>query len=260
MTMKSSILRPAALALALFGAWALAGCRGGSTPGFNAAQEWERIDKQAQDLKAVRSQMEALRSQLDRWEVLAADPQAGGDRPSEPESALREKLDALRRDRYKGAATAFWDNLTLFLDRSLNDPKLKAAPETAKAVGLFAAESVALARDRIREEGRYDQAVEVLEQALRHAPDHAGVKAELAKARSFQRLTRERFDQAAAGLTMPAVRELCGVSAPGAVQQRTEKGRTLTAWLYPREDGNWAALFFQDGRLYEKSWDAQPRP
>jgi hypothetical protein len=50
------------------------------------------------------------------------------------------------------------------------------------------------------------------------------------------------------------------VPAPAAVQERSEKGRTLTAWLYPRDDGAWAALFFQDGLLYEKTWDAQPKP
>lgn len=253
--------RWAPVALSLVALWALSACRGGSNPGFNAAQEWGRIDKQAQDLRAVRSKMDDLRTQLDRWEE-AADPKsaAAADPPAEPAAALRDRLEALRKDQYRGAATAFWDNLTLFLDRTLNDPRLKAAPETARAVDLFVRESIVLAWERIREEGRYDRAVEILEQALRHAPADTALKASLDEVRSFQRLSRERFDQAENGLTMPAVRALCGVPAPGAVQERTEKGRVLTAWLYPREDGNWAALFFQDGRLYDKAWDAQPKP
>jgi tetratricopeptide (TPR) repeat protein len=206
--------------------------------------------------------MDDLRAQLDRWEAAAYDPKgaAAEGLPSEPAAVLQERLEALRGDAYRDAATAFWDTLTLFLDRTLNNAGLKASPEAARAVDLFADESIALARELVREEGRYDRAVEVLEQALRHAPDHAGVKAEMEATRPFLRLARERFDRAEAGMTMPAVRKLCGVPAPSAMQERTEKGRALTAWLYPNEDGGWAALFFDGGRLYEKSWDTQPAP
>jgi len=241
---------------ALLALWALGGCGGGSTPGFNAAQEWGRIEKQAQDLRAVRAQMDTIRGQLDRWE---ADPKGAGTEGLEPAPVLKERLEGLRKDKYRDAATAFWDNLTLFLDRALNDSQLKTSPEAAKAVSLFADESLALARERIREEGRYDRAVEILELALKHDPGRAALKTELEKARSYLRLTRERFDKAQTGMTMPAVRELCGTAAPAAVQERSEGGHTLTAWLYPREDGAWAVLFFQDGRLYDKSWDAQPK-
>ena len=237
----------------------MAGCRGGSTPGFNAAQEWGRIEKQALDLRAVRAQMDALRAQIDRWNAAEGGAKAAG-LPAESAVALKERLEGLRKDKYRDAATAFWDNLTLFMDRALNDSRLKSSPETAKAVRLFAEESLALARERVRDEGRYDRAVEVLEQALRHDPGNAALKAELETARGFLRLTRDRFDRVQTGMTMPAVRALCGVPAPTSIQESEEKGRTLTAWLYPREDGAWAALFFQDGRLYEKTWDAQPKP
>lgn len=247
-------------ALPLLALWVMTGCRGGSNPGFNAAQEWGRIEKQAQDLRAVRAQMEDLRAQLDRWEAVEGNPKGASTAGLEPAPVLKERLEGLRKDKYRDAATAFWDNLTLFLDRALNDSQLKSSPEATAAVGLFADESLALARERIREEGRYDRAVEILELALKHDPGRAALKTELEKARSFLRLTKERFDSAQTGMTMPAVRELCGVPAPAAVQERSDGGRTLTAWLYPREDGVWAALFFQNGRLYDKSWEAQPKP
>lgn len=259
MIIHSFPARVLSASLPLLALLATAGCRGGSNPGFNPAQEWGRIEKQAQDMRAVRAQMDDLRSQLDRWEAAAGDPKAAG-LPSESAVVLQDRLEALRKDKHRNAATAFWDNLTLFLDRTLNDPRLKKAPEAARAVRLFSDESVALARERVREEGRYDRAAEVLEQALKHDPDYPPLKAELEKARSFQHLTRERFDGARTGMTMSAARDLCGVPAPTAVQERTEKGCTLTAWLYPRADGAWAALFFQDGLLYEKTWDAQPKP
>jgi tetratricopeptide (TPR) repeat protein len=246
MTIRTLILRagralPAALLLLT------AGCNGGSTPGFNAAQEWGRIQKQGQDLTALRAQEDSLRADLDRWEAAAGDPKAA-------------PVQGLRKGKLREAATAFWDNLTLFLDRVLNDPRLKGSAEAGKAVRLFVDESIALAKDRVREEGRYDQAAEVLQQALRHDPTNAALKMELEKVRAFQRLARDRFDRVRDGMTMPAVRELCGVPSDAAVQERTEKNRTLTAWLFPREDGNWAAVFFQDGRVYDKAWDARPKP
>ena len=259
MTIRSFFARWPLAALPFLALLTTAGCRGGSSPGFNAAQEWGRIDKQAQDLRAVRTQMDALRAQLERWEAAAGNPKAA-DLPSESAAVLKERLETLRKDKYRNAVTAFWDNLTLFMDRALNDSQLKSSPEAAKAARLFADESITLALERVRDEGRYDRAIEVLEQAIKYDPDYPLLKAELARTRSFLRLTRERFERVETGMTMPAARALCGVPAPAAIQERTEKGRTLTAWLYPRDDGAWAALFFQDGLLYEKSWDAQPKP
>ena len=136
--------------------------------------------------------MDDLRSRLDRWEAAAADPDSASVAGLEPAPVLKEQLESLRKDKHRNAATAFWDNLTLFLDRTLNDPRLSKTPEAAKAVRLFSDESIALARERIREEGRYDRAIEVLEQAQKHDPDHAPLNAELEKARSFQFLARAR--------------------------------------------------------------------
>jgi hypothetical protein len=230
--------------------------------GFDAALEWANLEKQVTDLKTLRAQAEDLKAKIGKWEQEKRAP--GTFKPEElPDRSpelLRSQLDSMEGTRIKGAVTAFWDNLTLFLNRALNNPKLRELPETKQALRLYADESIALARQAVEREANYEHALALLRQAQNYEKDYKALADEIARMTELRFLSRKRFDAATQEMGMADVRALCGVPDPARVREKPEKGRTLTAWFYPKEGGGTAAFFFQDGRLYEKQWDAQKAP
>lgn len=230
--------------------------------GFDAAQEWANLEKQVADLKALRAQVDDVKAQIAKWEQERRSPGTfkAEELPDKSLEMLRSQLDSLDGSRLKGAVTAFWDNLTLFLNRALNNPKLKELPETKKALRLYSDESIVLARQVVEQEGNYEQALVLLRQAQDYEKDYKALADEIARLAEFRFLTQKHFDAAAKGMGMAEIRALCGVPNPAYVREKQEKGRTLTAWFYPKEGRGTAAFFFQDGKLYEKQWDTLKNP
>lgn len=230
--------------------------------GFDAAVEWANLEKQVADLKVLRAQVEDIKTQIAKWEQEKRSP--GTFKPDElPDKSLemlKSQLDSLDGSRLKGALTAFWDNLTLFLNRALNNPKLKELPESKKALRLYSDESIVLARQVVEQEGNYEQALVLLRQAQDYEKDYQALADEIVRVAEYRFLTQKHFDAAAKGMGMAEIRALCGVPNPVYVREKQEKGRTLIAWFYPKEGQGTAAFFFQDGKVYEKLWDTQRTP
>jgi hypothetical protein len=229
--------------------------------GFDAALEWSNLEKQAADLKVMRGQITDLKNQVAKWE---AEKRAPGtykpeELPSKSIEVLKSQLDAIENNKYKNAGTAFWDNLTLFLNRTMNNSKLKALPETAKAVRLYSDETIVLAEESIQNSGNYDHALTLLQQALQLDKDSKALQDRIARAKDYRFLTKKRFDAVNKGMGLDEVKALCGVPNPSYIKEKTEKGKILAGWFYLREDQGTAGFFFQDGKIYEKLWDAQKK-
>ena len=236
------------------------GCGPGQrTAGFDASLEWAALKKQEADLNALRAQIGDLRASLARWEQEKRAPGTfkPGELPDKSPEMLTSRLDTMENVQLKGALTAFWDHLTMFLSRVLNNPKFKSLPESQKALRLYADETLFLARQAVERDGNYGQAQTLLQQALHYEKDDPSLVEEMARVKEFRYLTRKHFDALAKGMGMDQAKSLCGVPNPANIRDKREKGHLLTAWFYLREDQETAALFFEDGRLYATQWDTQ---
>jgi len=232
---------------------------GQRTAGFDAALEWASLEQQEADLTVLRAQIAEVRASLARWEQEKRTPGTfkPGELPDKSPEMLKSKLDTMENVQLKGALTAFWDHLTMFLSRVLNNPKFKGLPESQKALRLYADETLFLARQAVERDGNYGQAQTLLQQALHYEKDDPDLVAEMARVKEFRFITRKRFDALTTGIGMEQAKALCGIPNPAFIRDKREKGHALTAWFYPREDQGTAALFFEDGRLYAMQWDTQ---
>ena len=198
---------------------------------------------------------ETAKAALDaKREQLAAMVEAEDEAETEAREALAAEITA--------DSNAFAQQIVTVIN---NSGMLQGEPLTEmqqRAVRLKSSEEMYVARQYIENIGNYERAIGIYEDALQLDPDNAELQAALEQARADQFMTEERFSQAKKGMNDKQVLELLGAARPNNIQEFDRGGRKTVAWLYPREDGGAAGVWFEnkDGKLevYEVKFDQVP--
>lgn len=224
---------------------------------FDVEQEFSNILKQKGELDKLREEINALREKIKVLEDYQVNPKKykKEELPEESLEALKEKLESLKKTQYDSKYNAFMDNLTMFLDKTLNDENLKSKPEIPKAIRLYSDECIITGEEYIKEGGKYKEAIEIYNQALSLDPNYELLKEKIKEAEDFRYIKKERFDKVKNGMTMEEVKEVCGYPNVLYIQEKEERGKKITAWFYPKEDQKAAGIFFSNGKVYDKIWE-----
>jgi hypothetical protein len=240
---------------------ALVGC-GADTrskePVFDTAAEFSRVTTARAELTTAREEVDRIENELAALESQR--------RLSPEEQTRRDQLQAELKASQARIDEAFSEDqaaLSGFLNETLNDPTLRQAPETQKALDLYAQETIRNANEFIERSGDYRKAIDILENAKQYfefaeLPPSPELEAAVAEARSMRYPTRERFAQLKRGMTEGDVRQIAGVPLqPYNVRETEQGGRQIVTWMYPRDDGGVAAVYFEKGRVYNINFDAK---
>lgn len=218
---------------------ALSGCSGSSDePGVDP------LEAQVAAAETAKASLDAKRAEL--AELVATD---------EGDEAQRDTL----ADAITAEAEAFGQQIV----DVINSAGLVAGEPLSelqqRAVRLKSAEEIYVARQYIDNIGNYERAIAIYEDALALDPDNVELQQALAQANANRFITRERFDQAHNGMTDQHILELLGPPRPNNIKEWTRNGRQILAWLYPREDGAAAGVWFEkkDGiyQVYELKFE-----
>lgn len=224
---------------------------------FDLKQEFSNIQKQRTELKSIREEILAVKEKINILEDFKNNPKKykKEELPQENIETLMANLDELKKIQYDPKYNSFMDNLTIFLDKTLNDEKLKNAPEVSQAIRLYSDECILTGDEFIKEGGKYKEAIDIYNQALSLDPDYELIKTKIKEAEDFRFIKKERFDQVKNGMTMEEVKAICGYPNVSYVQEKEEKGKKITAWYYPKEDQTAVGIFFSGGKVYNKYWE-----
>ncbi len=118
----------------------------------------------------------------------------------------------------------------------------KSAPELAAAIRMKSSEDLLLAHEYIERGGDYAKAIDILASARTVDPDNQELAAAQAEAERLRYMDEERFSRIEKGMTPDDVRAELGQVKQQNVRN-AEAGQVV--WLYPREDGAAAAVFFR---------------
>ena len=226
------------------------------SPAVDGGAGLTRIRTTRADLQRAWDARDALRNEL---EALPA-----GQRLTADETARKAELAGkmtLAETQFEAAYGADQSALADFLNEALNSqPK---ADSTLEALRLYSDSALRNARDFVDRSGDYRRAVELLETATSYydavgagAPED--LTAALARAREFRYVTKPRFDQLKKGMTATEVKALVGVPFYANIRHTEVGGKTVTTWLYGREDGEVAAIYLDDrGTSYAWKWNVK---
>jgi hypothetical protein len=205
-------------------AWGTA-CGGGDHGAAAArASEWAAIERERGALVELRAELAAAREQRT--------PQA-----QELEAKVGTTTDR------------FLERLVAFINQHAGAGKgnggAEAAPELEQAIRLKSAEDLLLAREYIERGGDYAKAIDILAAARVVDPGNPELEAAQAEAARLRYMDEERFGRIEKGMTEDQVRAELGQVQPQNVR-RPADGQVI--WLYPKEGGAAAAVFFRAGR------------
>jgi hypothetical protein len=71
-------------------------------------------------------------------------------------------------------------------------------------------------------------------------------------------LTPQQFGRIQPSMSFAEVFAIVGYPRVDWVKETIREGRVYTVWIYPKADGGAAAVYFDNGVLYHKNWDAAP--
>ncbi len=257
--MKPSRFLPFSVA-ALVAITLIAGCsRGPSEEEIARAQFQEQLAQlqtQYEDLQQRRADLAAAQAALAEIEAIKE-----RDRTDEQKADLEtlpltiEELTLARDDAFDAAQGALAD----FLNVALNDfPEDEA---TVAGLNIYADEAILIAEDTVTKSGDYKKATDQLGSAVSYyeslsIPVYPTLAAKLAELTELRFITQERFDLVTKDMTMDEVKEIVGVPYYQNIQVDEKRG--VETWLYRKEDGGAAAIYFKTktGKTYDKKFDA----
>src|ERR1700674_2767287 len=185
--------------------------------------------------------------------------------PSLPATAVPPAATTAARDRLDREVDVLAQQLGRRLVAYINaNPPIEGAPLSARqlaALRMKSDEEIAVAHEFIARAGDYRRACEIYEAALAADPDNPRLREELAHAREARYMSAERFARAAPGMTAEQVRAVLG--SPNAHDVRSDPGRGVVGWFYPKDaSGAAATVWFikRDGTLtvYLCDWSGLP--
>ncbi len=131
-------------------------------------------------------------------------------------------------------------------------------PYQQRLIDIKVDEDLMTAQEWIDKGGDYAKAINIYQSLLPLDPDNERVNAALEAAEADRFMTEERFSQLKKGMSEDEVREILGPVNLRNIRPYTDRGVTL--WLYLREDGNAAGVYFRERRgkqaVYSFDFDA----
>lgn len=105
---------------------------------------------------------------------------------------------------------------------------------------------------------RYDRAIEVYLSGLELDPGNPALIDRIERAWKRAFVQPPAFNSVRAGMREHDVVDRLGYPRVDWMRQVVRSGKIYQAWIYPRSDGAAAAVYFEDGRVYHKNWQAAP--
>ncbi len=200
-------------------------------------------------LKQAKETLDAERARLAELRQTQADSPAqegeasaeGGSETVDVAAQLRE-LEA----RVNQLTDEFGQRLVEFINA---DPPVEGEPlddSQIAAIRMKSSEDMVIAREYIEKGGDYRRAIDIYRQAMILDPDNPDLMAALQRTEDLRFMTEERFKEVRKGMTREQVRERLGPVNLRNIREYPEKN--VLAWLYPKEDGGAAAVWFEKSR------------
>jgi chromosome segregation ATPase len=256
--MRQPRILPCIMIVILF-TGALIGCsRGPSQADQKAEQMKQQFSELVKSEAAIRSAREELTSAKES--VATIEAIAERKRTDEQKQQL-EQLNASMTDLEGKVDAAYEDyqtRLADFLTLALNE--FPNAPETDKALQMYATEAIYNADDIVRKSGDYKKAIDTVQSAKSYYDAIGKQPAQLLLDKlnqldEWRYITQTRFDQLKKGMTEQEVRDTIGV--PYYMNVKKDEARGITFWLYPKREGGAAAVYFdKKGKVYSMDFDA----
>ena len=143
----------------------------------------------------------------------------------------------------------FMERLKEYYDRT-RDPR---------AGTLLAREKVIMGDEYMNILSRYDKALEFYRAAREiEASPEIDKRIVLAEQRRFVSL--EAFANVKPAMQEDQVRGFIGLPREDWIKQVVQNGRVFSVWIYPKQDGGAAAVYFDTGRVYHTNWNAAAPP
>lgn len=191
------------------------------------------------------------------WTLLTADYQwlqtLRTAQPVPPATAPRkQQIEQLLENHRKIEPTyvVFMDKLREYYERT-SDPR---------AAAIFAKEKITIGDEYMTVLSRYDRALEYYRAALQYEPQNATALARVAEAEKRRFVELDAFSTVKAGMKEDDVRKAIGLPREDWIKQVVQKSRVYSVWIYPKNDGGAAAVYFDNGSVYHTNWNAAAPP
>ncbi|HVR43860.1 MAG TPA: hypothetical protein VMS56_10510 [Thermoanaerobaculia bacterium] len=132
-----------------------------------------------------------------------------------------------------------------------------------RAARLLANERIRLGDAYMSLLARYERAIELYRSALAVDPDNDDARRRLNMAQSRRFVSMDDFASVRAGMSEREVASRLGTPREDWIKHARQDDRLYSVWIFPREDGGAAAVYFDDGIVYHVNWNAaapQPTP
>lgn len=165
-----------------------------------------------------------------------------------PESGRREQIEVLlkRQQRLEPMYVPFMATLRKYVEET-GDPR---------ATALYARERILMGDEYAHYLARYDRAIRMYRSALDLDPGNAAIRDRISAAEQRLFLSSQQFGRIQPSMSQDDVAALIGYPRVDWVRESIREGRVYSVWIYPREDGGAAAVYFDNGVLYHKNWNA----
>lgn len=129
----------------------------------------------------------------------------------------------------------------------------------SRAKSLFAREKIIMGDEYMSLLSRYDKALGYYRaaQQIDQTPE-VQQRIDLAESRRF--LSMGSFQNLAKGMKEDRVRQIVGLPREDWIKQVVQNSRVYSVWIYPKEDGGAAAVYFDNGVVYHTNWNAAAPP
>jgi tetratricopeptide (TPR) repeat protein len=129
----------------------------------------------------------------------------------------------------------------------------------ARAASLLAREKIIAGDEYMALLSRYDKALEFYRSAQQIDPT-PDVAQRIALAESRRFVGMDAFGSVKSGMKEDQVRQFVGLPREDWIKQVVQNGRVYSVWIYPKEDGGAAAIYFDNGVVYHTNWNAATPP
>ncbi|HYM60557.1 MAG TPA: hypothetical protein VEZ11_06655 [Thermoanaerobaculia bacterium] len=169
-----------------------------------------------------------------------------------PSAPRKQQIEALLENHRKieTVYVNFMDKLRDYYERT-SDPR---------AAAVLAHEKIAMGDEYMNVLSRYDRAIELYTAALQYDPANAEAKQRIETAKAHRWIAMGPFSAIKNGMKEDDIRKLVGLPREDWIKQVVKNNRIYAVWIYPKEDGGAAAIYFDNGVVYWTNWNAAPAP
>ncbi len=130
----------------------------------------------------------------------------------------------------------------------------------SRASTILANEKIALGDEYMNVLARYEKAIDLYRGALEIEPENLEAKQRIALAEQRRFVSMNAFASVKTGMREEEVRKLVGLPREDWIKQVVQNSRVYSVWIYPKEDGGAAAVYFDNGVVYHTNWNAAAPP